>query len=109
MYTVRVVGGEGVRRFAKLVGFISERKSRALEAAVIRKEASPYETQWYLPHVWTTFGSMWEETDDISLRRALAPYCTYKTPRRVSLLRARRLLDEFPLLDGPAVARVRRR
>ncbi|MDQ6928802.1 MAG: hypothetical protein M3159_09130, partial [Actinomycetota bacterium] len=51
IHNVRIVGGEGVRRFAKLVGFISERKSRQLEAAMERKDRSPDETQWFLPHV----------------------------------------------------------
>ena len=51
VHVVRVVSGEGVRRFAKLVGFVSERKSTALQTAVDRKDASPFESQWHLPHV----------------------------------------------------------
>ncbi|MCZ7525279.1 MAG: hypothetical protein M5U14_02145 [Acidimicrobiia bacterium] len=97
VHTVRVVGGEGVRRFAKLVGFVSERKHRALdEAAVVRKDASPFETQWFLPHVDAELRRVWAGTRCQSLRRALAPYCRYARPRRMSLLRARALLERFP-------------
>ncbi|MGH9224166.1 MAG: LAGLIDADG family homing endonuclease [Acidimicrobiales bacterium] len=105
MHTVRVVGGEGVRRFAKLIGFVSERKSKALDAAVERKDASPFETKWYLPHVDSEFSSMWEVATG-ELSRALAPYCRYANVRRLSLLRARALLERFPdQLHGAPFAR----
>jgi ribonucleotide reductase alpha subunit len=96
VYTVRVVGSEGMRRFAKQVGFVSDSKHHRLEAAVIRKDASPYETQWFLPHVAVELCAVWAATTNQSLRRALSPYCRYARPRRMSLLRARALLDRFP-------------
>jgi ribonucleoside-diphosphate reductase alpha chain len=96
MHTVRIVGGEGVRRFAKLIGFVSERKHQALEAAVARKAVSPYETQWVLPHVIDDLNRIWEATNDQRLRRALAPYCRFAKPQGMSLLRARALLRRFP-------------
>jgi ribonucleotide reductase alpha subunit len=95
VHTVRVVGGEGVRRFAKLVGFISERKSRLLEAALTRRDDSPYETQWFLPHVERELDILWQQGDG-KVRRALAPYTHYARPRRMSLLRARALFERFP-------------
>ena len=95
IYLVRVVGGEGVRRFAKLIGFISERKSAKLDEAVTRKSASPYETQWILPHVEAAVNALWEGASP-SLRRALAPYARYTVPRSLSLLRAMALMDRFP-------------
>jgi ribonucleoside-diphosphate reductase alpha chain len=95
MHTVRVVGGLGVRRFAKLVGFVSERKSRLLDAAVERKGQSPYETAWVLPHVGDELDALWRRSGP-SLRRALAPYARYSAPRSMSLLRARALIDANP-------------
>ena len=96
VFTVRVVGGEGVHRFAKLVGFVSERKHAASERAVERKARSPYETQWFLPHVQAELDLVWRGTENQRLRRAIAPYCRYRSPRRMSLLRARVLLERFP-------------
>jgi ribonucleoside-diphosphate reductase alpha chain len=96
VHVVRVVGGEGVRRFAKHVGFLSERKHQALEAAIARKSASPFESQWYLPHVVDELCVVWESSNNQRLRRALAPYCRSSQPRRMSLLRARALLERFP-------------
>jgi len=96
LYTVRIVSGEGVRRFAKLVGFVSERKSRSLEAAVARKSESTFESQWFLPHVERELDRVWRATSDQSLRRAIAPYCRFACPRRMSLLRARALVERFP-------------
>jgi ribonucleoside-diphosphate reductase alpha chain len=96
VYTVRVVGGEGVRRFAKIVGYVSERKQHALEDAVIRKNASPFETQWFLPHVETELRTVWEAHPNRTLRRAISPYCRFARPRRMSLLRARALVERFP-------------
>jgi ribonucleoside-diphosphate reductase alpha chain len=96
VFVVRVVGGEGVRRFAKAVGFVSERKSRALDAACERKDRSPYEVQWSLPHVQAELDRIWRLTDDQRLRRAIAPYCRFKPPRSMSMLRARALVERFP-------------
>jgi ribonucleoside-diphosphate reductase alpha chain len=95
VHTVRVVGGLGVRRFAKLVGFLSERKSRLLDAAVERKGQSPYETAWVLPHIGDELDALWRGSRP-GLRRALAPYARYSVPRSMSLLRARALLDTYP-------------
>jgi len=49
LYRVRIVGGEGIRRFAKLVGFVSEGKARLLEAALRRPQG--FEANWFFPHV----------------------------------------------------------
>ena len=49
LYRVRIVGEEGVRRFAKLVGFVSEGKARLLEAALRRPQG--FEANWFFPHV----------------------------------------------------------
>lgn len=95
IHLIRVVSGEGVRRFSKLIGFISERKSRLLEAAVERKSASPFETQWVLPHAAGELNLLWLSAGP-ELRRALGPYCRYSEPRSLSLLRARSLLERFP-------------
>ncbi|MEW6153003.1 MAG: LAGLIDADG family homing endonuclease [Actinomycetota bacterium] len=95
-YTVRVVGREGMRRFAKQVGFVSHRKHQRLEAAVAGGDASPYETQWSLPHTRAEIDRLWAGTGNAALRRALAPYRRAGNPRRISLLRARALLDRFP-------------
>ena len=95
VHTVRVAGGLGVRRFAKLVGFLSERKSRLLEAAVARKARSPYELAWILPHVGDELDVLWQRSTG-ALRRALAPYARYASRRSMSLLRARALLNAFP-------------
>src|SRR5205814_3467669 len=49
LYRVRIIGEEGVRRFAKLVGFVSEGKARLLEAALRRPQG--FEANWFFPHV----------------------------------------------------------
>lgn len=94
VWCVRVVGCEGVRQFAKTVGFVSERKSRALEDAVEHKQVSPYETSWALPHVDEELDEVWHNADDRQLKRAIAPYCRYAQRQTMSLLRARRLLEQ---------------
>ncbi|MBA3430679.1 MAG: hypothetical protein H0U16_04250, partial [Actinobacteria bacterium] len=96
IHTLRIVGGEGVRRFTKLVGFVSDRKHERLQAALARKEASPFESQWHLPHAAAELAEVWARTSNQQLRRAIAPYCRYAVPRGLSLLRARALLDRFP-------------
>ncbi|MCI0544070.1 MAG: Hint domain-containing protein [Actinobacteria bacterium] len=95
LYLVRVVSGEGVRRFDKLVGFVSDRKQSELERAMERKDASPYETQWVLPYAVAEMGAIWHKATG-RLRRAIAPYCRYAKPRSLSLLRARALVSRFP-------------
>jgi len=105
IYLLRVVGGEGVRRFAKLVGFISERKSAKLDAAVARKADSPYETQWVLPYVAAEIDALWQKASP-TLRRALAPYSRYARPRSLSLLRASALMARFgDALTGSIIER----
>ncbi len=105
IHLVRVIGGEGVRRFSKLVGFVSERKDARLASAVERKSASPFETQWMLPHATEELNAIWE-SGSASLRRAIAPYCRYKAPRSLSLLRAQVLVHRFPEeLAGTVVER----
>jgi ribonucleoside-diphosphate reductase alpha chain len=94
--TVRIVGQEGMHRFAKQVGFISNRKDAKLVDACRRKGGSPFETQWHLPHVTAELSAVWSATSDQLLRRALSPYCRTQNPRRMSLLRARALVDRFP-------------
>jgi ribonucleoside-diphosphate reductase alpha chain len=102
IFLIRVVGCEGVRRFASVVDFISERKRALLQVACARKDASPFETQWSLPHAARALQPLWSAGDS-DLKRALAPYCRYASPRSLSLLAARRLLKRFPdvLSDTP--------
>ena len=95
LFLVRVVGGEGVRRFVNTVGFLSARKQARLDEACRRKDASPYETQWILPHTVGELNALWQQADG-ELKRALAPFCRYAAPRQLSLLAARRLLERFP-------------
>ncbi len=108
VHTLRVVGGEGTRRFAKLVGFVSERKSRLLDEAMARRDVSRHETQWVLPHAVEQLDQLWMRSDG-PLRRALAPYCRYASPRSLSLLRACALFNRFPRqLEGTIVERFAR-
>ena len=109
VHVVRVVSGEGVRRFAKLVGFVSERKSTALEVAVERKNASPFESQWHLPHVVDELRAVWANTNDQRLRRAVAPYCKYRVPRRMSLFARTDVAGAVPRGARRHVARAVRR
>ena len=95
VFLLRVVGGEGVRRFARSIGFLSERKRKLLAAAQERKDASPYETQWVIPHVAAELDHIWRGAEG-TLKRALSPYCRYASPRQVSLLGARKLVARFP-------------
>src|SRR5262249_17767016 len=69
---------------------------------VDRKDLSPYQTQWVLPHVRDELGALWQQADG-ELERALAPYCRYCSPRQLSLLAARRLLALFPKQLGPTI------
>ncbi|MDP9023181.1 MAG: vitamin B12-dependent ribonucleotide reductase [Actinomycetota bacterium] len=73
IHTVRVLGGPGVRRFAKLVGFLSERKSRHLESAVERKNASPFEASWVLPHVEAELDAVWRRSGELYVTVTVEP------------------------------------
>ena len=98
LYRVRIVGEEGVRRFAKLVGFVSEGKARLLEAA-LRRPAG-FEANWFFPHVD-------QELDRIgfskpALRSAICAYRHDANPYGMSLARAASVQEAFPAeLDGP--------
>ncbi|HVW31304.1 MAG TPA: adenosylcobalamin-dependent ribonucleoside-diphosphate reductase, partial [Acidimicrobiia bacterium] len=98
LYRVRIVGEEGVRRFAKLVGFVSEGKSRLLEAALRRP--SGFEANWFFPHVG-------HELERIgftrpALRAAISAYRHDANPYGMSLARAATVAEAFPAeLDGP--------
>ena len=76
----RIVGEEGVRRFAKLVGFVSEGKARLLEAALRPQGRQPFETHWFLPHVDAGAGADAGSTEP-ALRRRSPPYCRDAQPR----------------------------
>ena len=95
---VRIVGEEGVRRFAKLVGFVSEGKARLLEAALRRPQG--FEANWFFPHVD-------QELDRIgfgrpALRAAISAYRHDANPYGMSLARAASVQEAFPAeLDGP--------
>jgi adenosylcobalamin-dependent ribonucleoside-diphosphate reductase len=98
LYRVRIVGEEGVRRFAKLVGFVSEGKARLLEAA-LRRPAG-FEANWFFPHVD-------QELERIgftkpALRAAISAYRHDANPYGMSLARAASVQEAFPAeLDGP--------
>jgi ribonucleoside-diphosphate reductase alpha chain len=98
LYRVRIVGEEGVRRFAKLVGFVSEGKARLLEAA-LRRPAG-FEANWFFPHVD-------QELERIgftrsALRAAISAYRHDAHPYGMSLARAASVQEAFPAeLDGP--------
>ncbi|MEW6474173.1 MAG: adenosylcobalamin-dependent ribonucleoside-diphosphate reductase [Actinomycetota bacterium] len=98
LYRVRIVGEEGVRRFAKLVGFVSEGKARLLEAALRRP--SGFEANWFFPHVD-------QELERIgfgrpALRAAISAYRHDANPYGMSLARAASVQEAFPAeLDGP--------
>ncbi len=101
LYRVRIIGEEGVRRFAKLVGFVSEGKARLLEAA-LRRPAG-FEANWFFPHVD-------QELERIgfgrpALRAAISAYRHDANPYGMSLARAATVHEAFPAeLDG-ALAR----
>jgi adenosylcobalamin-dependent ribonucleoside-diphosphate reductase len=98
LYRVRIVGEEGVRRFAKLVGFVSEGKARLLEAA-LRRPAG-FEANWFFPHVD-------QELERIgfgrpALRAAISAYRHDANPYGMNLARAASVQEAFPAeLDGP--------
>ncbi|HEV7863946.1 MAG TPA: LAGLIDADG family homing endonuclease, partial [Acidimicrobiia bacterium] len=98
LYRVRIVGEEGVRRFAKLVGFVSEGKARLLEAALRRPQG--FEANWFFPHVD-------QELERIgfarpALRAAISAARLDANPYGMSLARAATVQEAFPgELDGP--------
>ncbi|HET9771713.1 MAG TPA: LAGLIDADG family homing endonuclease, partial [Acidimicrobiia bacterium] len=97
LYRVRIVGEEGIRRFAKLVGFVSEGKARLLEAALRRPQG--FEANWFFPHVD-------QELERIgfsrpALRAAISAYRHDAHPYGMSLARAASVQEAFPAeLDG---------
>ncbi len=98
LYRVRIVGVEGVRRFAKLVGFVSEGKARLLEAAVRRP--SGFEANWFFPHVDHELERIGFERP--ALRAAICAYRHDGSPYGMSLARAAAVQESFPSeLDGP--------
>jgi adenosylcobalamin-dependent ribonucleoside-diphosphate reductase len=98
LYRVRIIGEEGIRRFAKLVGFVSEGKARLLEAALRRPQG--FEANWFFPHVD-------QELERIgfgrpALRAAISAYRHDAHPYGMSLARAASVQEAFPSeLDGP--------
>jgi len=98
LYRVRVVGEEGVRRFAKLVGFVSEGKSRLLEAALRR--SAGFEANWFFPHVDVELERIGFARP--ALRAAISAHRHDAHPYGMSLARAASVLEAFPNeLDGP--------
>ena len=98
LYRVRIVGEEGVRRFAKLVGFVSEGKSRLLEAALRR--ATGFEANWFFPHVDHELERIGFSKP--ALRAAISAHRHDAHPYGMSLARAASVQESFPTeLDGP--------
>jgi ribonucleotide reductase alpha subunit/intein/homing endonuclease len=101
LYRVRIIGEEGVRRFAKLVGFVSEGKARLLEAALRRP--SGFEANWFFPHVDNELERIGFARP--ALRAAICAYRHDANPYGMSLARAATVQEAFPAeLDG-ALAR----
>jgi len=98
LYRVRIAGVEGVRRFAKLVGFVSEGKARLLEAALRRP--SGFEANWFFPHVDNELERI--GFGHPALRAAISAYRHDANPYGMSLARAASVQEAFPAeLDGP--------
>ncbi|MGH8992663.1 MAG: LAGLIDADG family homing endonuclease, partial [Acidimicrobiia bacterium] len=103
LWRVRVVGGEGVRRFAKLVGFVSEGKARLLETAieVAKEEPEAFEASWFFPHVDAELDRLGFALS-ASLRAAIGSYRHDAHPYGMSLPRAAGIGAAFPAeLEGP--------
>jgi adenosylcobalamin-dependent ribonucleoside-diphosphate reductase len=101
LYRVRIVGEEGVRRFAKLVGFVSEGKARLLEAALRRPQG--FEANWFFPHVDCELERIGFTRP--ALRAAISAHRLDANPYGMSLARAASVQEAFPAeLDG-ALAR----
>ncbi|MDQ3945797.1 MAG: hypothetical protein M3357_11725, partial [Actinomycetota bacterium] len=102
LWRVRVVGGEGVRRFAKLVGFVSEGKARLLETAldVAKDEPEAFEASWFFPHVDAELDRLGFACS-ASLRAAISSYRHDAHPYGMSLPRAAGIAAAFPAeLEG---------
>lgn len=97
VYMVQMLGAEGVRRYADVIGFMSARKRKLLSEAVVYKNVGPFEPRWFLPHVSKVLGTVWQR-GSADVKRAVAPYCRYRAPRQLSLSAARRLVERFPLV-----------
>ncbi|MGH9011687.1 MAG: LAGLIDADG family homing endonuclease, partial [Acidimicrobiia bacterium] len=101
LYRVRIIGEEGVRRFGKLVGFVSEGKARLLEAALRRP--SGFEANWFFPHVDNELERIGFARS--ALRAAISAYRHDANPYGMNLARAASVQEAFPTeLDG-ALAR----
>jgi ribonucleotide reductase alpha subunit/intein/homing endonuclease len=99
MYRVRVVGNEGARRFAKLVGFVSEAKARLLEGTLDRPDA--FDAHWFFPHVDAELGKAGWQTPP-AVRAALSGNRGDANLYGLSLTRAAALAAAFPgVVDGP--------
>ena len=112
IWELSVVSTLGLQRFAKLVGFRSQRKQTRLAATLRhRGEFGPdVEKQWVLPHVDKCLNEAWERTNDQALRRSLSGTCrrTNVQCTRVSLAHALNLLDRFPELRDTELERLAR-
>jgi len=98
LYRVRIIGEEGIRRFAKFVGFVSEGKARLLEAALRRP--SGFEANWFFPHVDNELERIGFGRP--ALRAAISAYRHDANPYGMSLARAASVQEAFPTeLDGP--------
>jgi ribonucleoside-diphosphate reductase alpha chain len=98
LYRVRIIGEEGIRRFAKLVGFVSEGKARLLEAALRRP--SGFEANWFFPHVDHELERIGSGRP--ALRAAISAHRHDANPYGMSLARAASVQEAFPTeLDGP--------
>ncbi|MGH8975904.1 MAG: LAGLIDADG family homing endonuclease, partial [Acidimicrobiia bacterium] len=106
LWRVRVVGGEGVRRFAKLVGFVSEAKARLLETAleVAKEEPETFEASWFFPHVDAELDRLGFAAS-ASLRAAIGSYRHDAHPYGMSLPRAAGIAAAFPAELEGALAR----
>ena len=106
LWRVRVVGGEGVRRFAKLVGFVSEGKARLLETAlaVAKEEPEAFEASWFFPHVDAELDRLGFSVG-ASLRAAIGSYRHDAHPYGMSLPRAAGIAAAFPVELEGALAR----
>jgi ribonucleoside-diphosphate reductase alpha chain len=103
---VRVVSGEGVRRFAKLVGFVSEGKARLLETAlaVAKEEPESFEASWFFPHVDAELDRLGFSVG-ASLRAAIGSYRHDSHPYGMSLPRAAGIAAAFPAELAGSLAR----
>ena len=103
LWRVRVLSGEGARRFAKLVGFVSDTKSRLLETAldVAEEEPEGFDASWFFPHVDAELDLLGFRLG-AELRAAIGSYRHGAHPYGMSLARAAGIQAAFPAeLEGP--------